>query len=152
MPLTLRRAEAGDAAQVRDLTRAAYAPWATMLGREPLPMRADYDRAVQEHRIDMAYDNDTLVGLIELVDEPEALLIENVAVRPDLQGGGIGTFLMRHAEAVARAIGTPVLRLYTNGAFAVNIVLYQRLGYAITREEQGPWGTVVHMRKPVPEQ
>ena len=48
-------------------------------------MRADYDRAVREHRIDLAHDGDALVGLIEMVEEPEVLLVENVAVRPGMQ-------------------------------------------------------------------
>ncbi len=149
MPLTLRRAHAADAPAVRDLTRAAYAPWAAMLGREPLPMRADYDQAVQTHRIDLADDGVTLVGLIELVEEPDALLVESVAVRPGRQGAGIGSFLMQHAEDVARTIHRPALRLYTNAAFTVNITLYQKLGYAIACEETVPWGKVVHMSKPV---
>jgi hypothetical protein len=38
-----------DAARVRDLTRAAYAKWVALIGREPLPMQADYQRAVAEH-------------------------------------------------------------------------------------------------------
>lgn len=151
MALTLRRAGPADAGAVRELTRAAYAPWAAMIGREPLPMRADYDRAVREHRIDLAYDGATLVGLIELVEEPGALLVENVAVRPGLQGGGIGSFLMHHAETVAREAGIAVLRLYTNAAFAVNITLYQNLGYVVTRQEQLPVATVVHMEKRLAE-
>lgn len=147
MALTLRRAGPADAGAVRDLTRAAYAPWAEMIGREPLPMRADYDRAVREHRIDLAHDGDALVGLIEMMEEPEALLVENVAVRPGMQGGGIGSCLMRHAEAVAREAGFAVLRLYTNAAFAVNITLYRKLGYVVTRTEVLPAATVVHMEK-----
>jgi hypothetical protein len=41
----LRRATPPDAPAVRDLTRAAYAKWVPVLGREPLPMTADYDAA-----------------------------------------------------------------------------------------------------------
>ena len=37
----LRRAVADDAAAVRVLTREAYAKWVPVIGREPLPMRAD---------------------------------------------------------------------------------------------------------------
>ena len=41
----LRRATPSDAAAVRDLTWAAYAKWVVVLGREPLPMTADYEEA-----------------------------------------------------------------------------------------------------------
>lgn len=54
---------------------------------------------------------------------------------------------MRHAEAVAREAGFAVLRLYTNAAFAVNITLYRKLGYVVTRTEVLPAATVVHMEK-----
>ncbi|HEY5203999.1 MAG TPA: GNAT family N-acetyltransferase, partial [Roseiarcus sp.] len=42
-----------DAARIRDLTRAAYAKWVELIGREPLPMQADYERTVAEHTIDL---------------------------------------------------------------------------------------------------
>lgn len=45
--LQLRRATAADAANVRALARAAYAKWVPLIGREPIPMTADYDRAPQ---------------------------------------------------------------------------------------------------------
>lgn len=44
----LRPARPGDAEAVRDLTRAAYAGWAAMLGREPLPMNFDHGAMVRE--------------------------------------------------------------------------------------------------------
>ena len=42
-----------DAAAIRDLTRAAYAKWIPVIGREPMPMIADYDEAVRRHRFDL---------------------------------------------------------------------------------------------------
>jgi hypothetical protein len=50
----LRRAVAADAAAVRALTRAAYAKWVPLIGREPKPMGADYEAAVLRHCIDLA--------------------------------------------------------------------------------------------------
>jgi hypothetical protein len=38
----LRSVTTGDTAAVRDLTRAAHAPWAALIGREPLPMTFDH--------------------------------------------------------------------------------------------------------------
>jgi ribosomal protein S18 acetylase RimI-like enzyme len=118
-----------------------------VIGREPLPMRADYARAVQEHRIELLYLGETLAGLIELVLEPDHLLVLNVAVAPEFQGQGHGSTLMRHAEDVARELGYVELRLFTNKAFAPNIKLYQRLGYAIDREEPFMEGFTVYMSK-----
>ncbi len=57
------------------------------------------------------------------------LLIENVAVRPDGQGEGIGDRLLRHAEVVAASPNIREIRLYTNAAFASNISFYAKRGY-----------------------
>jgi ribosomal protein S18 acetylase RimI-like enzyme len=148
--LELRRALPADAAAVRALTRQAYAKWVPLIGREPKPMQADYDRAVREHRIDLAYRGDALAGLIETVAGADHLLIENVAVAPSWQGRGIGRALMAHAEHLAAATGYGELRLYTNQRFAENIALYLKLGFRIDREETLPTGVAIHMSKVVP--
>jgi GNAT superfamily N-acetyltransferase len=146
--MTLRRAEAPDAAAVRDVTRAAYAKWVPLIGREPKPMQADYDKAVIEHRIDLLELDGRLAALIETIAEPDHLLIENVVVSPDFQKRGLGRRLMAHAETLAASLGYCEIRLYTNKLFAENVELYLRLGYRIDREEVIPAGTVVHMSKP----
>jgi ribosomal protein S18 acetylase RimI-like enzyme len=143
----LRRAVAGDAPAIRALTRLAYAKWVPVTGREPLPMRADFEAAVRDHRIDLLYRDGELAALIETVAEADHLLIENVAVSPAFQGHGLGRLLMAHAERLAAAAGYLEVRLYTNKLFAANVSLYQRLGYRIDREEALNGGTAVHMSK-----
>ncbi|MDR6290471.1 ribosomal protein S18 acetylase RimI-like enzyme [Inquilinus ginsengisoli] len=147
--LQIRRAVAADADAVRALTRAAYAKWVPVIGREPMPMAADYDLAVREHRIDLLYAGGALVALIEMVDRGDDLLIENVAVAPDAQRRGHGQRLLAHAAALAAELGRPALRLYTNPQFTGNVDLYARAGFAVEREEPFKDGTVVHMHKPV---
>ena len=146
--MTLRRAEAGDAAAVRELTRSAYAKWVPLIGREPKPMQADYDEAVRKHRIDLLHVDGKLAALIETIDEPDHLLVESVAVAPAFQGRGLGRKLMAHAEGLAASLGYREIRLYTNKLFAENVQLYLKLGYRVDREEIVPAGTVVHMSKP----
>src|SRR3546814_14824726 len=48
-----RTARSEDAGMIQDVVRSAYAKWVPLIGREPRPMNADYERAVQEHRIDL---------------------------------------------------------------------------------------------------
>ncbi len=57
-----------------------------MLGREPVPMHADYDRGVADHDIDLLYEDTAMVGLIECIPQPGQLFVENIAVAPDHQG------------------------------------------------------------------
>ncbi len=146
---TLRQAAASDAASVRALVRAAYAKWVPLIGREPKPMGADYEKAVVEHRVDLAYLDGTLAALIETIEGADHLLVENVAVSPDFQGRGLGRFLMAHAERLASAQGHAEMRLYTNQRFAENIRLYLALGYHIDREEESALGVTVYMSKAV---
>ena len=143
----MRRAGAADAAAVRALTRAAYAKWVPLIGREPKPMQADYDTAVQKHRVDLLHEDGRLAALIETIDRPDHLLIENVAVSPDFQKRGLGRKLVAHAEALATEMGYKEVRLYTNKLFAENVALYLKLGYRIDREETSALGITVYMSK-----
>jgi ribosomal protein S18 acetylase RimI-like enzyme len=147
--IEFRPAASEDAAKIRDLTRAAYAKWVALIGREPLPMQADYDRAVREHAIDLLTVGGALVGLVETVLEPDHLRIENVAVAPERQGRGYGRLLIARAETRAAEAGRGEIRLLTNAAFAANLALYTKLGYAIHRTEPFRGGTAVHMTKQV---
>lgn len=138
----LRQAAPSEAAIIRDFTRAAYAKWVPVLGREPGPMGADYEAAVLKHRFDLLSIDGALAGLIETLLESDALLIVNVAIAPAMQGRGLGKMLLGHAEALARDAGQARLRLYTNKMMAENIALYARLGYAVTSEEDMGGNTV----------
>src|SRR3954469_21763265 len=145
--MEMRQATAADAGAIRALTRAAYAKWVPLIGREPKPMAADHEAAVREHLVDLLWCGGSLAGLIEMIPGPGHLLIENVAVAPSFQGRGLGRALMAHAEQLASEQGPAELRLYTNARFEENIALYRRLGYRVDREEEGALGVAVHMSK-----
>ena len=145
---TVRRATIADAVAVRELTRAAYAKWVPILGREPRPMTADYSAALRDHLVDLLHVGGEAVALIEMAPTADHLLIVNVAVVPAQQGRGHGRALLAHAEEVARSLNLSEVRLYTNALFAENLQLYSRLGYRVDREEQHPqFGVAVHMSK-----
>jgi GNAT superfamily N-acetyltransferase len=146
--LSLRRAVAVDAGAVLALTRMAYAKWVPLIGREPKPMSADYERAVAEHMIDLWEESGELLALIEMVPEGDFLLVENIAVRPGQQGRGIGKKLLHHAERLALSLGYDNVRLYTNAAFQSNLQFYTRHGYhEFQRVTVAPDSVAVHMRK-----
>ncbi|ESZ28481.1 GNAT family N-acetyltransferase [Mesorhizobium sp. L2C084A000] len=145
--IRLRPAEPADATAIRDIVRAAYVKWVPVIGREPLPMRADYDKAVAEHPFDLAVEDGGIVGMIETILAADHLWIENVCVAPDAQGRGIGRLLLELAERKAIEAGRAELRLLTNGAFEANVSLYKRQGYVIDREEPFMGGMTVYMSK-----
>ncbi|TPL68798.1 GNAT family N-acetyltransferase [Mesorhizobium sp. B2-3-15] len=145
--IRFRPAEPADAAAIRDIVRAAYAKWVPVIGREPLPMRADYEKAVAEHPFDLAVEDGRIVGMIETTLADDHLWIENVCVAPGAQGRGIGRLLLERAEIKAREAGRNELRLLTNGAFEANVSLYKRHGYTVDREEPFMNGVTVYMSK-----
>lgn len=146
----VRRAGTNDVRTIRELSRAAYAKWVPFIGREPWPMTADYGRAVAEHVIDLLEDNGVLVALIELIPRSDHLLIENVAVKPEQQGNGLGELMLSHAENVARSMNYSEIRLCTNAAFEANIAFYSKRGYKEYERGTVVPGTVaVYMKKSV---
>ncbi|MDP2697568.1 GNAT family N-acetyltransferase [Thalassospira sp.] len=145
--LLLKRASTDDVDAIRALVRETYGKWVPVIGREPLPMQADYAEAVKNHQIDVLFWGDTLAGLIEMIPKDDHLLIENIAIAPACQGKGLGRKLLNHAEQVAQSLGHSEIRLYTNKLFAENVEIYLKTGYKIDREETWTGGIIVHMRK-----
>ncbi len=151
--LIYRRAGENDVEIVRNFTHAAYAKWAQLIGRRPKPMNADYEHAVRAHVIELAYEDGVLVALYEIIPAADHLLVESIAVAPPHQRQGLGHRLMVRIEALARARALPHVRLYTNKAFTSNLEFYQKLGYAIEREEPiKGGGTLVHFAKKIVKQ
>lgn len=145
--VSVRVAGPDDAGAIRALTRAAYAKWVPLIGREPMPMTVDYEAAVKTHRFDLLEAGGELAALIETTPQGDELLIVNVAVAPDHQGRGFGVRLLKLAEDLAASAGMTGTRLYTNRRFEVNIALYASLGYQVEREEALNGGFAVHMVK-----
>jgi ribosomal protein S18 acetylase RimI-like enzyme len=145
--ITIRPAKTADAPAIRDLTRAAYAKWIPVIGREPKPMTADYDQAVRAHRFDLLFAGNRLAALVETVDKGDHWLIENLAVHPDFQGRGFGKRMLAQAEAQAAEANVVEMRLYTNKLFAGNIRFYLAHSYTVEREEPFKGGVITHMSK-----
>lgn len=144
----IRLAGDGDRGAVEEVVGAAYGPWVAVIGGRPRPLDADYAALIADRRVHVVGE-DGVDGLIVLLPESGALLVENVAVRPALHGRGIGRRLLGYAEDEARRLRLPVLRLYTHEKMGSNLRLYQRLGYVETGREPAGGGHVVHLSKPL---
>lgn len=146
----MRRARPGDAAAIRALTREAYAKWIPLIGREPFPMTADYDKAVRNHWIDLVEEDGKLIALVEMIPNRDHLFIENLAVSETAQGAGLGSKLLAHVESLARANGLAEVQLATNKAFAANLDFYAKRGYeAYEARPLSDGGTMLRFRKRV---
>ena len=135
--LTVRRAQASDAAALRVVATGAYRDYVPRIGRAPAPMTADYAEAIRGGQAWAVVRDGEVVGLLVLAVKPDHLLLENVAVLPSAQGRGIGARLLALAEDQARELGRDEIRLYTNEAMTENLVYYPKHGYTEThRAEQ----------------
>jgi ribosomal protein S18 acetylase RimI-like enzyme len=135
----IRLARAADVATVAAIVKDAYSMYLARNGKIPGPMRDDYAALVDAKRVHVLEDAGEIVGLVVLIPEQRAMLLDNVAVSPRAQGRGFGVKLIAFAEESARAAGFAVIRLYTQDIMTENLTLYSRLGFVETRrgEEMG---------------
>lgn len=135
----LRLARPEDQPAVEALVLAAYSPYVLRNGLLPGPMRDDYAALIGDGRIHVAERDGILQGLVVLLPQDDAMLLDNVAVDPSLHGTGIGRILLQFAEQAARAAGYGAVRLYTQDIMTENLALYARIGYRETHrvEEKG---------------
>jgi GNAT superfamily N-acetyltransferase len=129
----IRRAQPEDRAVVERIVREAYAMYIERIGKPPGPMLDDYAALIADGAVNVLEDSDgTVAAIIVLLPKPDHLLFDNIAVRPDRQGQGLGRLLIAFAEDEARRLGYAELRLYTHEKMVENIALYTRLGFVET--------------------
>ncbi|WP_199258702.1 GNAT family N-acetyltransferase [Paracoccus binzhouensis] len=150
MDSDIRPAGAGDLAAIAALVDGAYGHYVARIGRKPGPMLADHAARIATGQTHLLEGGGAVLGLIVLVAQADALLVENLAVAPGAQGRGLGRRLMDFAEKRARALGLPRLRLYTHVAMVENQALYARLGYVETHRIREEGLDRVYMEKPLP--
>ena len=141
----IRPADAADVPAVKAVTDAAYEHYIERIGQVPQPMERDHAANVAAGRVFVT--GDPVIGLVVVERYPDHLYLDNIAVRPDAQGQGVGGRLLRFVEAHARALGLPEVTLYTNAMMWENQKIYPKFGYEVVeRRVDGPQDRV-HYRK-----
>ena len=141
-----------DAGEVLTLQRAAYASEAQLYGDPFLPALT---QKLHELRAELTgpglgiRDGGRLVAAVRWTVADGVAHIGRLTVAPDLQGHGLGTRLLREAEASAAASGAITFELFTGHLSIANIRLYEREGYVeFRREPLQPGVELVFLRKP----
>lgn len=135
----IRIASDSDLAGIQAVVKDAYTPYVGQIGRKPGPLLDDYEALVQAGRVSVIDVDNVVQGILVLIPEQDAMLLDNVAVSPAAQGLGLGRKLIAHAERSAKEAGYTRVRLYTHVAMTRNIEHYARIGYVETHrgEENG---------------
>jgi ATP diphosphatase len=144
----IRQATAADEALVAALNQEAYAIYEREFGFRPQPMDEAWGPRIAAGQAWLLGQDGTLV----IERHPDHAMIYSVALRPGVQGGGLGRTLLDHAERLAQSWGVPELRLYTNALMTKNIAIYGRRGYRETGRRPHPKRPdlrVVDMAKPI---
>lgn len=145
---TIRSATTADLPNVQECVDASYTKYIQRIGRRPAPMDANYWELISDDQVYVIVD-DVIKGILVLVEENNALLIENIAVYPKYQGEGFGQRLMAFAEERAQQVGLRELHLYTNEKMTENIGFYTHLGFRETDRRTEDGFARVFMSKPV---
>lgn len=144
--VTLRRGDTGDMETVVALQHAAYARNRVLLGREPLPLLADYAQIFRDCEVWVA-EAGGLSAVLILEPRTEDLLIWSIATSPERQTTGLGKAMLAAAEVRARELGLAVIRLYTGATLRHLIDWYGRHGYTVERNEELSDRAITHMMK-----
>jgi len=113
-------------------------------------MTEDYREVIRDRQVTVAEAGGEVVGLVVTGPGDEGFLLDNVAVHPSHQGGGLGRTLLELAEAEARQAGFDSIYLYTHERMTENQAMYARIGY-VEYEQRSEHGlSRVFMRKRLP--
>jgi ribosomal protein S18 acetylase RimI-like enzyme len=127
--LTIRKGELLDIDAIKICIDEAYVSYIPRIGKRPASMDTDFKPLLRDGSVWVLELDRAVVGLMVLIEQPEAFEIRSVAVRPAHQGHGLGERLMSHAEILARQAGRSTLRLYTNANIPELVTYYSKLGY-----------------------
>ncbi len=145
----IRLATQTDRPDIEELVHAAYAHYVPRIGREPGPMLDDYAVLIEAARVHVLERQGVIQGVLVLIPEQNAMLLDNVAVASRARGSGVGRQLLEFAEQAAAEAGYRSIRLYTNEAMTENITLYTRIGYVETHRATEKGLRRVYMLKPI---
>jgi GNAT superfamily N-acetyltransferase len=138
----IRKANPTEAPAISEIVNAAYEKYVPRIGRPPQPMLEDYSALIRENVVWVLAKGTDVIGVLVLKEEADHFLLDNVALREDMQGQGFGKRLLEYAERMAKERGYNEIRLYTNEKMTENIDLYKKIGYRETHREAATYRRV----------
>jgi ribosomal protein S18 acetylase RimI-like enzyme len=85
-----------------------------------------------------------LLSCVYLQTKPDCLYLGMLTVKPSLQAAGLGRHMLHYAEAHARQLGLPVIRMTVINTRTELIAWYERRGYSDTGQTE-PWIDGIHV-------
>lgn len=95
----------------------------------------------------VAVSDGDVVGYISVELYPDFVYLDDLSVTERFRGKGIGTKLIKFAERYAADSNVPMTSLHVERSNTAARYLYQRLGYAVSGEEDDRFRMTKHIRK-----
>ena len=149
-PQGFRQATTMDMSDVWRLVYTAYKNYIPILGKTPPTFSEDFDTHVERGNLWIFGRSGSSDAMVVLTLNFDHMLIQAMAVDPDLQGQGLGQQLLLFAEYKTSELNLRDLRLYTNSLMERNVRIYTRWGFKQISTEPYRWGERIHMRKIIP--
>ena len=147
MSRLIELATQSDVKAVQRCVDEAYEFSVERIGNKPAPMLDDYGHLITQQRVWLAFIDTEMAGLIVLWAKDDHMYVDNIAVTPSMQGNGVGSMLLDHAEALAWEHCLTEIRLYTNETMTENMAYYPRRGFVEThRAEQNGYNRIFYSR------
>lgn len=127
--VTLRLANLADVPSMTACVCEAYIHYIERIGKQPAPMLESYAEVIGHHQVHVAITGNAVIGVLVLTTTEEGFCLDNVAVRPVVQGKGVGRMLLELAESEALRQGFNSIYLFTNELMTENRALYAKVGY-----------------------
>jgi ribosomal protein S18 acetylase RimI-like enzyme len=145
--MVIRQARTADLAQIQQCATEAYSKYTQRIGKAPAPMVADFAHQIDRELVWVAECNNCFAGYIVFYPVADAMHLENVAVRNQYAGQGVGRQLIDHAETQARRLSMISIELYTNLKMTENLAYYPKLGYTeIDRRDEDGFSRVYYRK------
>lgn len=91
MQLDPRPARPDDLYAIEDIVRRAYSLYVSRIGRAPGPTLRHYGALIDDGRVHVVERDGAILGILELIPEKEAMLLDSVAgrysIRPGIRAG-----------------------------------------------------------------
>lgn len=147
MTLKFATASLSQLEAINRLLLCAFTPYVQKLGRgqttEPFQR---LEAAISRGDVYVGLDETEIVGIVTTSRRGDELVIEQLAVDPTRQGAGIGSWLLKQIEQIARHDQVKALSLHTAEMMSDLLRLYNRHGFLETRKALPAHGGDKHLR------
>ena len=104
--ISFETAKSGTEPEIESLFRTAFGPYVSKLGRElSIDAYRWLPESVARGKVWVALYDGEMIGVVAISIDDDSWLIDDIAVAPEVQGGGIGSWMLQRVEQLARARG-----------------------------------------------